>query len=193
MTKRRVKGEGSVYKRGDGRIVGEYEDAHGKRRYISGKRDWREARRMKRALNAVRNATPGSSGSADLFCGGCTEIILHRLSEQARRERLSSEAGSPRKHGYGNSITRCPIPSICRPESGRPRRRQHYRGPGIGASCATEMTRSFTFTIESIPVAAANEWRTSPSSAVRTTLWFTGNCRMLRRLVHHNGAIHPRS
>src|SRR5918999_4308675 len=37
MSKRRVKGEGSVYKRGDGRIVGEYEDANGKRRYISGK------------------------------------------------------------------------------------------------------------------------------------------------------------
>jgi hypothetical protein len=37
MSKRRVKGEGSVYKRGDGRIVDEYEDANGKDRYISGK------------------------------------------------------------------------------------------------------------------------------------------------------------
>jgi integrase len=37
MTKRRVKGEGSVYRRGDGRVVGEYEDANGKRRYVSGK------------------------------------------------------------------------------------------------------------------------------------------------------------
>ncbi len=37
MTKRRPKGEGSVYRRGDGRIVGEYVDANGKRRYVSGK------------------------------------------------------------------------------------------------------------------------------------------------------------
>jgi integrase len=36
MTKRRVKGEGSAYKRGNGRYVGEYEDANGKRRYVSG-------------------------------------------------------------------------------------------------------------------------------------------------------------
>ncbi len=36
MTKRRIKGEGSVYRRGDGRVVGEYEDANGKKRYISG-------------------------------------------------------------------------------------------------------------------------------------------------------------
>ena len=37
MTKRRDNGEGSVYRRKDGRCVGEYEDANGKRRYISGK------------------------------------------------------------------------------------------------------------------------------------------------------------
>lgn len=37
MSKRRVKGEGSVYRRGDGRVVDEYVDANGKRRYISGK------------------------------------------------------------------------------------------------------------------------------------------------------------
>jgi integrase len=35
--KRREKGEGSVYRRKDGRCVGEYEDANGKRRYVSGK------------------------------------------------------------------------------------------------------------------------------------------------------------
>ncbi len=34
---RRDKGEGSVYERKDGRFVGEYTDANGKRRYISGK------------------------------------------------------------------------------------------------------------------------------------------------------------
>lgn len=37
MTKRRVKGEGSVYRRKDGRCVGEYVDANCKRRYVSGK------------------------------------------------------------------------------------------------------------------------------------------------------------
>ena len=37
MTKRRGRGEGSVYRRKDGCCIGEYEDANGKRRYISGK------------------------------------------------------------------------------------------------------------------------------------------------------------
>ena len=35
MTKRRPKGEGSVYRRKDGRMVGEYEDANGRKRYIT--------------------------------------------------------------------------------------------------------------------------------------------------------------
>jgi integrase len=37
LTKRREKGDGSVYERSDGRCVGEYDDAYGKRRYVSGK------------------------------------------------------------------------------------------------------------------------------------------------------------
>jgi integrase len=37
MTNRRANGEGSVYRRGNGRYVGKYEDANGKRRYLSGK------------------------------------------------------------------------------------------------------------------------------------------------------------
>ena len=37
MTKRRGKSEGSVYRRKDGRCMGEYVDANGKRRYVSGK------------------------------------------------------------------------------------------------------------------------------------------------------------
>ncbi len=37
MTKRRDKGDGSVYERRDGRFVGEYTDGNGKRRYVSGK------------------------------------------------------------------------------------------------------------------------------------------------------------
>ena len=37
MAKRRGNGEGSVYRRGDGRVVGEYVETNGKRRYVSGK------------------------------------------------------------------------------------------------------------------------------------------------------------
>ena len=37
MTKRRGNGEGSVYRRGDGRVVGECVGANGKRSYVSGK------------------------------------------------------------------------------------------------------------------------------------------------------------
>src|SRR3712207_3374458 len=37
MTKRRAKGEGSVYRRGDDRVVREYLDANGRRQYVSGK------------------------------------------------------------------------------------------------------------------------------------------------------------
>jgi len=37
MAKRRPKGEGSVYRRKDGRVVGEYEDANGRKRYITSK------------------------------------------------------------------------------------------------------------------------------------------------------------
>jgi integrase len=54
MTKRRDKGEGSVYQRSDGRCVGEYEDANGKRRYISGKSK-AEVRRKLRKLLADRD------------------------------------------------------------------------------------------------------------------------------------------
>ncbi len=35
MTKRRVKGEGSVYRRRDGHCVGEYVDADGRKRCVS--------------------------------------------------------------------------------------------------------------------------------------------------------------
>ncbi len=50
MTKRRGNGEGSVYRRGDGRVVGEYEDANGKRRYISGKTKTAVQRRLRELL-----------------------------------------------------------------------------------------------------------------------------------------------
>ena len=37
MSKRRTKGEGSVYRRDDGRVVGEYKDANGRKRYVTSK------------------------------------------------------------------------------------------------------------------------------------------------------------
>jgi len=52
--KRRDKGEGSAYRRKDGRCVGEYEDANGKRRYVSGKTK-AEVRAKLRKLLADRN------------------------------------------------------------------------------------------------------------------------------------------
>ena len=55
-------------------------------------RDRSDAIRMQRSLDAVRNAVPGGKGAADLFCGVCTVVVLERFNEQARRERLASEA-----------------------------------------------------------------------------------------------------
>jgi hypothetical protein len=37
ITKKRANGEGSVFRRADGRVVGVYEDANGKTRYITSK------------------------------------------------------------------------------------------------------------------------------------------------------------
>lgn len=47
--KRRGKGEGSIYRRGDGRWVGQYE-ANGKRRYVSGKTRAEVAKRLNAAI-----------------------------------------------------------------------------------------------------------------------------------------------
>jgi integrase len=55
MTKRRVKGEGSVYRRKDGRCMGEFVDANGKKRYVSGKTK-PEVRQKLRKLLEERDA-----------------------------------------------------------------------------------------------------------------------------------------
>ena len=47
MAKRRPKGEGSVYRRKDGRVVDEYVDANGRTRYITSKT------KTKREMNAI--------------------------------------------------------------------------------------------------------------------------------------------
>ena len=51
MTNRRANGEGSVYRRGNGRYVGEYEDANGKRRYLSGKTKADVSAKLRKAID----------------------------------------------------------------------------------------------------------------------------------------------
>jgi hypothetical protein len=55
-------------------------------------RDRRDLMRLKRALDAARDSTPGGWTSADLFCGVCTQAILERHNEQVRHERLAQQA-----------------------------------------------------------------------------------------------------
>jgi integrase len=55
MTKRRIKGEGSVNRRKDGHCMGEYVDANGRKRYVSGKTK-AEARQKLRKLLEDRDA-----------------------------------------------------------------------------------------------------------------------------------------
>jgi integrase len=50
MTKRRAKGDGSVYWSKDGRCIGEYNDAKGKRRYVSGKTKAEVRAKLRKAL-----------------------------------------------------------------------------------------------------------------------------------------------
>jgi integrase len=50
MTKRRAKGDGSVYQRKDGRYVAEYDDANGNRRYMSGKSKAAVKAKLRKAL-----------------------------------------------------------------------------------------------------------------------------------------------
>ena len=54
MAKRRGKGEGSIYRRSDGRWVGQYE-VNGKRRYVSGKTRAEVSKRLTKAI-AERDA-----------------------------------------------------------------------------------------------------------------------------------------
>jgi integrase len=65
MTKRRPKGEGSVYRRKDGRVVGEYEDASGRKRYITSKTKTKAQMRalVRRALEDRDNGITHDSES----------------------------------------------------------------------------------------------------------------------------------
>jgi integrase len=51
MTMRRAKGDGSAYRRKDCRCIGEYVDAYGKRRYVSGKTKPKVRARLRKAVS----------------------------------------------------------------------------------------------------------------------------------------------
>jgi len=53
MSKRRVKGEGAVYRRKDGRYMGEYTDALRKRKYVSGQNKQDVSTKLHKALEDV--------------------------------------------------------------------------------------------------------------------------------------------
>jgi integrase len=80
--KRREKGEGSVYRRKDGRCVGEYEDANGKRRYVSGKTK-AEVRAKLRRLLADRDEGVAYD-SENLTVGGYLDRWLGALKGSVR-------------------------------------------------------------------------------------------------------------
>jgi integrase len=82
MTKRRGRGEGSVYRRNDGRCIGEYEDAHGKKRYISGKTK-AEVRQKLRKLLADRDAGIAYD-SENLTVGGYLDRWLDAVKGSVR-------------------------------------------------------------------------------------------------------------
>jgi hypothetical protein len=70
MTKRRTKGDGSVYQRKDGRFIGEYTNVLGKRRYFSGKKTEVLAK-IKTKLNPERSSVAvreAPRGSREVLC-----------------------------------------------------------------------------------------------------------------------------
>jgi 5-methylcytosine-specific restriction endonuclease McrA len=55
-------------------------------------KDPRQLRRLKRALEALRNSSVGELVSTALLCGGCTELRLHLYNEECRAARLAQQA-----------------------------------------------------------------------------------------------------
>jgi hypothetical protein len=86
MTKRRDKGEGSVYRRKDGRCKGEYDDANGKRRYVSGKTK-AEVRTKLRKLLADRDAGIAYD-SENVTTGGYLDEWLDTVKDTVRQRTM---------------------------------------------------------------------------------------------------------
>jgi integrase len=96
MTKRRPKGEGSVYRRKDGRVVGEYIDANGKRRYVSGKIK-AEVRATLRKAMADRDAGIAFDGE-NLTVGLCADRWLDSIRASVRESTYERYESLTRLH-----------------------------------------------------------------------------------------------
>src|SRR5215204_1512735 len=86
ITKRRAKGEGSVYRRKDGRVVGEHLDANGRKRYITSTTKTKtkaEMRAVLRKLLADRDAGIAYD-SENLTVGGYLDRWLDAVKGSVR-------------------------------------------------------------------------------------------------------------
>ncbi len=81
MAKRRVKGEGSVYRRKDGRCMGEYEDANGKKRYITAKTKAEVRQKLRQKLEDRDNGVAYDSEglTVERYMGRWLESIKDRV------------------------------------------------------------------------------------------------------------------
>lgn len=61
MSKRRAKGDGSVYTRKDGRVVGEWEDANGRTRYMTSTK-MSKAEMSKAVRKRLQDRAPATAG-----------------------------------------------------------------------------------------------------------------------------------
>jgi integrase len=105
MTKRRPKGEGSVYRRKDGRVVGEYEDANRRKRYISSKTKTEMKALVRKALEDRDNGITHDSESltVERYLGRWLEstrdtggLRTYQRSEETARLHITPTLGKVR-------------------------------------------------------------------------------------------------
>ena len=87
MTKRRTKGDGSVYQRSDGRFVGEYDDARGKRRYVSGTNKADVKAKLRKLLADRDNGFAYDAGNqtVEMYLGGWLSRVSLRCNLRGNR------------------------------------------------------------------------------------------------------------
>ncbi len=108
MSKRRTKGEGSVYRRDDGRVVGEYKDANGRKRYITSKTKTKAE--MKAAVRkALEDRDNGAAHDSENLT---VEMYLERWlkstrdTARLRTYQRSESRTAPRRTGCPSRRTR---------------------------------------------------------------------------------------